>query len=141
MRFLRNVTIVAVILAGVGYGLYHLAAGIIADNVIDQVEQELYADVNTGKIKKSIDSNPALEEFLADAPQIDQSQLPFTTKEGAVKNLVKKFSVGEIQEIRETVNKGMTQEEQTALLEKIEGKLSQQEMDAMKVVIYNELNH
>ncbi|SDM90191.1 hypothetical protein [Sediminibacillus halophilus] len=140
MKFLRNVIIVGVILAGVGYGIYHIAAGVIADKVVDQVEQEIYSSTDEETIKQSIDNNPELQEFLADAPQIDQSQLPFTTKEGAVKNLIKKFSVGEIQEISETVNNGMTQEEQMVLLEKIEGKLSPEELDAMKVVMYKELN-
>ncbi|WP_153464974.1 MULTISPECIES: hypothetical protein [Sediminibacillus] len=140
MKFLRNLIITAAILAVVGYGIYHIAAGVIADKVVDQVEQELYPGGDVEAVKQSIDNNPELQEFLADAPQIDRSQLPFTTKEGAVKNLIKKFSVGEIQELSETVNGDMTQEEQMALLENIEKKLSPEELNAIKVVMYEELN-
>ncbi|SDK29070.1 hypothetical protein [Sediminibacillus albus] len=140
MRFLRNLVIIIVILAGVGYGVYHVAAGFVADRMVEKLEQELDLSGQAGDMEQVAKNSPELQEFLADVPQIDQSTLPFKTKEGAVKNLIKKFSMSEIQEMNESVNSGISPEEQAALLEKVEDKLTKEELDAVKVVIYNELN-
>ena len=80
-----------------------------------------------------------MQAFIAEGKNVDRSTLPFQTKEEAVRVLVKKFSVSELQELQSKAQNGMTAEDKQRLFNQIESKLTDEELLALKVLAYKEL--
>ncbi|WP_077624094.1 hypothetical protein [Sediminibacillus massiliensis] len=139
MRTIRNLIIILSILGTLGYIVVHFGADFVANLTMDKVREGM--DLNSEELNgtKTLEKNPELQAFLADVPEIDQSSLPFDTKEEAVKKLAPKFSIGELQELREYAGTSMTEDQQEELLNKLKEKLTKQEIDAVKVILYKEL--
>lgn len=138
MKFIRNVVITVVILGLVGYGVYYYGMNYLANKVITEVDAQL-TEEDREVARTYVESIPVLKGYMEDVSSIDKASLPFDTKEEAAKQLVKKFSVSEIQNIQSTFQDGMSQTEQQVLISELENKLTSEELDALKVVIYNEL--
>lgn len=106
---------------------------------MDQVAVELNNSGQLESIKQEIQNDPQLLEFIEEGKNVDSSTLPFQTKEQAVRVLVKKFNVSEIQELQSKAKSGLTAEEKQQLFNEIESKLTDEEMLALKVLAYKEL--
>lgn len=89
------------------------------------------------EIKNTIENDPQLKAYMEEAKTVDSSTLPFTTKEEATKVLIQKVGITDLNDIRVKLQDGsMTQEE---ALQMVEGKLSDEEIAALKVIVYKEL--
>jgi len=88
-------------------------------------------------IKRAIESDPELQAFINNAESVDESTLPFTTKEEATKVIVKKFGISEIKDLQSRVQEGQVSKEE--ILQEVEGKLTEEEITALKVIAYKEL--
>ncbi|RFU67141.1 hypothetical protein D0469_15945 [Peribacillus saganii] len=127
-----------IVIAGLGYGVYYYGTKIASDKLVDSVSQELESSGEMENIKQSVENDPELKQFVEEGKNVDESKLPFTTKEEATRVLVKKFGVNELQDIQQGVQSGtMTKDE---VMQKAQSKLTEEEMLALKVIVYKELN-
>lgn len=127
------------VLALIVFGVYHFGTKFIADEVMGQVAAELESTGQLDDLKKEIQNNPELRTFIEEGKNADSSKLPFKTKEEATRVLLKKFDLAEINDIQVKVRQGMTATEQEELLTKIQSKLTEEEMLALKALAYKEL--
>lgn len=139
MKFLKILLGTVVFIAVAGFAIYFFGTKLIADQVMDQVAVELTDSGQLESIKQEIKNDPQLQAFIEEGKNVDSSTLPFQTKEEAVRVLVKKFSVSELKELQTKAQSGLTAEEQQRLFNEIEGKLTDEELLALKVLAYKEL--
>ncbi|MFJ7935903.1 hypothetical protein [Sporosarcina sp. NPDC096371] len=139
MKFLKVLFATVIIIGVVGFAIYYFGTKMIADQVMDQVAAELNDSGQLESIKQEIKNDPQLQTFIEEGKNVDSSTLPFQTKEQAVRALVKKFSVGELQELQSKAQSGLSAVEKQQLLNDIENKLTDEEMLALKVLAYKEL--
>ena len=139
LKALKVLIAVAVIVVGLGYAVYHFGTGFIADEVMGKVAAELDASGELDNVRREVEKNPELKAFLEEGKHADMTNLPFQTKEQATRVLLKKFDLSELNEIQIQVRQGMSSEEQVELFAKIESKLTEEEMLALKAIAYKEL--
>ncbi|WP_342505028.1 hypothetical protein [Sporosarcina sp. FSL K6-2383] len=140
MKFIKVLFGIVVVIAILGFSAYYFGPKIIADQVMEQVAVELDDSGQLESIKQEINNDPQLKAFIEEGKNVDSSTLPFQTKEQAVRVLVKKFNVTELQELQSKAQSGLTAAEKQKLLNDIEGKLTDEEMLALKVLAYKELS-
>ncbi|MGG0670684.1 hypothetical protein ABE073_19380 [Lederbergia citrisecunda] len=128
-----------IVLALIAFGVYHFGTKYIADEVMGQVAAELDASGELENIKKEVQNDPELRAFIEEGKNVDSSKLPFQTKEEATRVLLKKFDLSEINDIQIQARQGMTASEQQALFDKIQSRLTDEEMLALKALAYKEL--
>lgn len=128
-----------VVLALIAFGVYHFGTKYIADEVMGQVAAELDASGELENIKKEVENDPDLRAFVEEGKNVDSSKLPFQTKEEATRVLLKKFDLSEINDLQIQARQGMTAAEQQALFDKIQSRLTDEEMLALKALAYKEL--
>ncbi len=140
MKWIKRLVIFVILVGVIGYGIYHFGMKIAADKIMDYYVEELASSPVLEEIKETVQNNPEIQQFINEGANVDESVLPFTTKEDAAKALVKKFEMKEIVDIVGTVSDGVTAEEQLKLLNKVENKLTEEELLALQVIAYKELN-
>lgn len=69
---------------------------------------------------------------------VAESKLPFTTKEEATKVVIAKVGITDLKEIQSGVQKGTVSKEEA--IQAIKSKLTEEELQALKVIAYKELN-
>lgn len=138
MKFIKRLVLTLFILGLFGYGVYYFGMNYLANEVVTEVDAQL-TDDDREVARTYVESVPVLKEYMEEVASIDKASLPFDTKEEAAKQLVKKFSISEIQDLQVAFQDGMTQEKQQVLISELENKLTAEELDALKVVIYKEL--
>lgn len=137
MRFIKFLVIIVIFLGVVGYGVLHFGTKFASEKIVDTLSTELENSGQMDEIKNTIENDPQLKAYMEEAQTVDRSTLPFTTKEAATKVLIQKVGITELNDIRVKLQDGsMTQEE---ALQKVEGKLSDEEIAALKVIVYQEL--
>ncbi|BAQ11770.1 hypothetical protein OXB_3301 [Bacillus sp. OxB-1] len=140
MKKLLKILIVFVILViAIGWGVYYFGTKLIADQVMDQVTVELENSGQLEVIKQEVQNDPQLKAMLDEGKDAENAKLPFHTKEEAVRVLLKKFDLAEIQELQSKASTGLTVEEKQELLNKMESRLTEEELLALKVLAYKEL--
>lgn len=141
MKVVKIVSFLVVLAALAGFSAYHFGTKVASDKVMDYVSKELENSGESEKIKETIQSDPQLQQFIKEgAKNVDKSTLPFTTKEEAAKTIIKKIGMTELQSIQSQVKDGVTAEEKQEILNKVESKLTEEEILALKVLAYKELN-
>jgi len=140
LKFLKVLFGIVVVIAVLGFSAYYFGTKIIADQVMEKVAVELNDSGQLESIKQEINNDPQLQAFIEEGKNVDSSTLPFQTKEQAVRVLVKKFNVSELQELQSKAQSGLTAAEKQQLLKDIESKLTDEEMLALKVLAYKELS-
>ncbi|WP_445480414.1 hypothetical protein ACULLL_09705 [Lysinibacillus irui] len=137
MRFIKFLVVIIIFLGVVGYGVLHFGTKFASEKIVDTLSTELENSGQMDEIKNTIENDPQLKAYMEEAQTVDRSTLPFTTKEEATKVLIQKVGITELNDIRVKLQDGsMTQEE---ALQKVEGKLSDEEIAALKVIVYQEL--
>src|SRR5690625_1109299 len=89
MRFLKSLVAILIIVGGVGFGIYHFGTNFISNKIADSVTDEMENSENVNEIKQMVNSNPDIQQYIAEGANVNESDLPFTTKEEAVKTIVK----------------------------------------------------
>lgn len=139
MKFLKRLMTTVVIVVVLGFCVYYVGTKLIADQLMTQVAAELDTSGQLEIIKEEVGNDPQLQAFIAEGKGVDSGKLPFQTKEEATRVLLKKFDVGEIAELQSKVRSGLTVEEKQRLFSKIESRLTEDELMALKVLAYKEL--
>jgi len=121
----------------VGYGVLQFGTKFASEKIVDTLSTELENSGQKEEIKNTIENDPQLKAYMEEAKTVDSSTLPFTTKEEATKVLIQKVGITDLNDMRVKLQDGsMTQEE---ALQMVEGKLSDEEIAALKVIVYKEL--
>lgn len=139
MKFIKFLITTVIIIGGLGYGLYFFGTNFASEKVMDVLSEELENSGQLNEIKEMVNNDPELKRMIEDGANVDQSNLPFQTKEQAMRTIVKKVGISELQTIQSNFENGMSNEEQMALLKELEGKLTEDEILALKVIAYKEL--
>jgi len=138
MKLLKILLLIVLIIGGAGYGIYYVGTNIASDKVMNVVTAELENSGQLNEIKQMVANDPELMRFIEEGANVESSNLPFTTKEQATRVLIKKIGFSELQAIQSNAQKGMSNEEIQELLKDIEGKLTEEEILALKVIVYKE---
>ena len=125
MKLLKTLFLIVLIIGGAGYGIYYIGTNIASDKVMNIVTAELENSGQLNEIKQMVTNDPELMRFIEEGANVEERNLPFTTKEQATRVLIKKIGFSELQAIQSNAQKGMTNEEIQELLKDIEGKLTE----------------
>ena len=138
MKKLLTIIAVILVLIGVaGYAVWHFGTNIASEKIIEKVESNL-DDEKLAEVKSYIENDSTVQEMVSEAATTDPDTLPFQTKEEATRVLIKKVGVTRLLEIQEQVQNGSISKDE--VLSEIEGTLSEDEISALKYVLYKELN-
>ena len=140
MKVIRFLLVTVILIGGIGYGVYYFGSAYASEKVMDAVYSEVESSGQLEEVKGFVAQDPEIKKLIEEGATVDESKLPFTTKEQAVRALIPKFGLSEIQQIQQKAQNGMTTSEQQELLSTIEEKLTAEEISALKFVIYKELN-
>ena len=135
-KFLTITTIFLVFLGAAGYAVWHFGTDIASEKIIEKVESTLN-DENLKEVKSYIENDSKLQEIVSEAASTNPDTLPFQTKEEATRVLIKKVGVNRLLDIQEQAQNGSISKDE--VLSEIEGKLSEDEISALKYVLYKEL--
>ena len=132
-KLIKVLAVIVVLLLAVGYGVYYFGTDIASDKIVEELE-------NSGQLaeaKQYVENNPELKQFLSEAENVDAKQLPFTTKEEATRVIIEKIGVSELTTFQAKAQEGtLTKEE---VLQALQENFTEEEVLALKAVIYNEL--
>jgi len=137
MKVLKVLLVVFLILAGLGYGLYYFGTNLASDKIMEVVSAELEGSGELDAIKELVANDSELQQFIEEGATIDSSNLPFQSKEEATRAIVKKLGVSELQNIASEVQAGTMSKEE--LISIAESNLTEEEIQALKVIAYKEL--
>ena len=136
-KFLTITTIILVLLGAAGYAAWHFGTNIASEKIIEKVEATL-DDENLEAVNSYIANDSKLQEIVSEVATTNPATLPFQTKEEATRVLIKKVGVNRLLDIKEQAQNGSISKDE--VLSEIEGKLSEDEISALKYVLYKELN-
>lgn len=123
----------------IAFGVYFFAKDFLFDKVAEVVTVELEKNGQLDEVRNYIDQVPEVKGMLESSANVDASTLPFTTKNEAIETVVKKVGVSELYSLQSRYEKGMSESEQLQVLQELEQKLTAEEAEALKYVIYQEL--
>ena len=136
-KVLTVTSIIFVLLGFAGYATWHfgtnIASGKIMENVVSNLDDETLQEV-----KSYIENDSKVQEIVSEAATTNPDTLPFQTKEEATRLLIKKVGVTRLLDIKEQAQNGSINKDE--ILSEIEGTLSEDEISALKYVLYKELN-
>jgi len=136
-KFLTITALILVLIGAAGYAMWHFGTNIASEKIIEKVESNL-DDEKLAEVKSYIENDSMVQEMVSEAATTNPDTLPFQTKEEATRVLIKKVGVTRLLEIQEQVQTGSISKDE--VLSEIEGKLSEDEISALKYVLYKELN-
>lgn len=139
MRFIKFLLKTAIVIVILGVGIYFVGKHFLFDKATDVLFEELEENGQLDQVRSYLDQAPEIKSMLESSANVDPSTLPFTTKEAAVQTVVKKVGVTELYSLQNRYGNGMSQSEQLEALNELEGKLTAEEIEALKYVIYHEL--
>ena len=135
-KFFTITASILILLGAAGYAVWHFGTNIASEKIIEKVESTL-DDENLEEVKSYIENDSKVQEIVSEAATTNPDTLPFQTKEEATRVLIKKVGVSRLLEIQEQAQNGSISQDE--VLSEIEGKLSEDELSALKYVLYNEL--
>lgn len=135
-KILTITAIILVLLGAASYAVWHFGTNIASEKIIERVESTLDVE-NLEEVKSYIQNDSQVQEIVSDAATINPDTLPFQTKEEATRVLLKKVGINRLLELQEQVQNGSISKDE--ILSEIEGKLSEEEIGALKYVLYKEL--
>lgn len=139
MKIIKIFFVTAMLLAAVVFGVYYIGSKFIADEVVEQVTAELDSNGQLDAVKQELQNDPQFQAFAAEGKAAKDRDLPFRTKDQAVRVLIKKFSVSELAEVQSKMKEGMSAADQQELIERFGSRLSEDELLALKVLAYEEM--
>jgi len=136
-KFLTITAIILVLLGAAGYAVWHIGTNIASEKIIEKLESSL-DDETLQEVKSYIENDSKVQDIVREAATTNPDTLPFRTKEEATRVLINKVGVNRLLDIQEQAQNGSISQDE--LLSEIEGKLSEDEISALKYVLYKELN-
>ena len=125
-KFLAIATTVLFLLGAASYAVWHFGTNIASEKIIEEVESSL-GEENLAEVKSYIESDSDLQEIVSEVATTNPIRL-----------LIKKVGINRLLDIKEQAQNGSINQDE--LLAEIEGTLSEDEISALKYVLYKELN-
>ncbi|MGM0837582.1 MAG: hypothetical protein ACQEV7_15605 [Bacillota bacterium] len=138
MKLLKGLLMTVIILGAIGAVGYYFINKYIEDRAVEYVEQDL-DDSNIANARDYVDHSPSLKAYISEGADANLEELPFQTREEATRVVMKKLSLQELQSIQSKAADGMTEAEAMELADTFEEKLTDEELLALKAIIYKEL--
>ncbi|MEK4386345.1 hypothetical protein MKZ25_11110 [Solibacillus sp. FSL W7-1464] len=135
-KFLTITVIILVLLGAAGYAVWHFGTNIASEKIVEQVEANLNEE-DKEEVKSYIAKDPKLQEIVNEAATTNPDALPFQTKEEATRLLIKKVGINRLLTIQEQAQNGSISIDE--VVSEMEGTLSDEEISALKYVLYKEL--
>jgi flagellar basal body-associated protein FliL len=132
-KLIKILAVIVVLLVAIGYGVYYFGTDIASDKIVEELENSGQLD----KAKQYVENNSELKQFLSEAENVDPEQLPFSTKEDATRVVIEKVGVSELSTIQAKAQEGSLTKED--VLQTLQENFTEEEILALKSVIYNEL--
>jgi hypothetical protein len=125
------------VVALICFGGYKLVMNYASDKLMNQVSSTLAA--NEEEVNKLLEA-PEVKRFIEAGGEAPEN-LPFTTKEEAMKVVSEKYSVNEMVEMRDKVREGLTSEEKAEIYKDLQSKFTEDELQALKIVALREMQN
>lgn len=135
-KFLTITVIILAILGAAGYAVWYFGTNIASEKIVEQVEANLNEE-DKEEVKSYIAKDPKLQEIVDEAATTNPDALPFQTKEEATRLLIKKVGINRLLTIQEQAQNGSISIDE--VVAEMEGTLSEDEISALKYVLYKEL--
>ncbi|WP_404459672.1 hypothetical protein [Sutcliffiella horikoshii] len=139
MKFFKGLFVTAIILGVLGYAGYYFFNKFIEDQAVEYVEKDLVENNDMAMAREYVDRSPALKSYIAEGAEANLEELPVQTREEATRMVMQKLSFQEMQQIQSKAANGMTEQEVLELMETFEEKLTDEELLALKAIVYREL--
>lgn len=136
-KFFTLILLFLVLIGAAGYGIWHFGTDIASEKILENVETSLN-DQNIEAVNTYVKNDPKLQEIVNEAATTNPDTLPFQTKEEATRVIIKKVGVNRLLDIKEQAENGSINQE--AILTEIESLLTEDEITALKYVVYKEFN-
>jgi len=144
MKFVKWILIPLVILIAIGFGVYQFGI----DYAIDKAAEKMETSGKMDEVKDMVKSNPELTAFIKEVEnnprakqylenQASTEELPFDTKEEAVKVVVDRVGITEINDIAQKAKAGTVSQDE--LIQQYSSEFSEEELMALKIIAYKEL--
>ena len=140
MKWIKRLFTILIVFAVIIAAAYYFGTNWLADKAMEKVTTQLESTGQLDEVKSELNSNPDVQAYLQDAKTADRSKLPIKTKEQATRTVLKKFSVSELADMQKKAQSGMTAAEQQELLQKVESRLTPEELLSLKVLALDELS-
>src|SRR5690625_2048624 len=111
MKFLKFLLTISIIIGGIGYAIYHYGTDFISNKAADAITAEIDDEEKLHVLKNTVNNNPVIREFIEEGANVDESDLPFTTKEEAIKTIVQNIGISELQKLQTKYQGGITPNE------------------------------
>ncbi|MEA3319930.1 MAG: hypothetical protein U9Q88_07860 [Bacillota bacterium] len=139
MKFFKGLLTTALILGILGYAGYYFINKFLEDQAVEYVEKDLVENNDVAMAREYVDRSPALKNYIAEGAEANLEELPVQTREEATRMVMQKLSFQEMQQIQSKAANGMTEQEVLELVETFEEKLTEEELLALKAIVYREL--
>lgn len=136
-RFLIVSCLILVILIGGGYAIFTYVKNVASEQMLDYVNEELDNSEQLTDIQEVIQSDAKLQSFIAEGEHILEQELPFKTKEEAAKVIINKVGLNDLQTIYSQVQERNVSTEE--VIEILESHLTEEEIQALKAIAYQEI--
>lgn len=136
-RFLIVSCLILAILIGGGYAIFAYVKNVASEQMLDYVNEELDNSEQLTDIQEVIQSDAKLQSFIAEGEHILEQELPFKTKEEAAKVIINKVGLNDLQTIYSQVQERNVSTEE--VIEILESHLTEEEIQALKAIAYQEI--
>lgn len=136
-KFLTITSIIIVLLGAGGYAVWHFGTNIASAKIVEKAVATLN-DETLQEVKSYIENDSKVQEIISEVATTDPETLPFQTMGEATRVLITKVGVNRLLDISEQAQNGSISKDE--VLAEIEGKLSEDEISALKYILYKELN-
>lgn len=138
MKKLALGSIIVLFIGLFGFGGYMAALEIASEQVVKQISNAISEDDLELLIK-----DPTIQALLNDPnslkKNLDSTELPFKTKEEAIKRLKEKFSFKEIKTVLGKFKGGLSVHEQNELYTLVTSRLTDAEFTALQIIAIKEM--
>ncbi|MBZ5202364.1 hypothetical protein HU147_14140 [Planomicrobium chinense] len=137
MKLLKVLIVLLVVFSLGAVAVYYFGTNMASEKIVNDATEQMESSGKLDEVKNYVENDPELSGYIEEAKAADESSLPFNTTGQATRVLVKKVGMSELNTIRTGVQNGtMTPQE---AVQKLEGKLTEEEMLALKVIAYKEI--
>lgn len=135
-KFLIMTTIFLTLLGAAGYAIWHFGTNMASEKIIEKMQATL-DDENLAQVKSYIENDAQVQKIVSEAAATNPDTLPFQTKEEATRLVLTKVGVNRLLAIQEQAQNGSINQDD--ILSEIERTLTEEEISALKYVLYMEL--
>ncbi|ANU22949.1 hypothetical protein [Planococcus donghaensis] len=139
MRFLMTIIVFLIFFSFAGIGVYVVGPDLSTERLAIEATEKMRSNGQLEKVVEYVENDPKMRQYIEEAEIAEPKQqtLPFQTTGDAAGTLIKKVGISDLAKMKSGVEDGtMTAEE---VIQKLEENLSEEELLALKVVVYKEL--